>query len=150
MSAIGRARAWSVAEADASEYAIDEQHPLILDINALLTTTPTRNPPLQDSSSATDVTHCAHAATTDRSYQQTRPEAAAPGDVGSNTAADHVTVIADALIPLPSGPSYRVEKEMVERIDGTCHRQALLDYLTEGRLWYPGVGWTDTLARRST
>ena len=41
-----------------------------------------------------------------------------PGNAGSNTAADHVTIVQDALAHLLPDPVYRVGKKVLVRIDG--------------------------------
>lgn len=67
-----------------------------------------------------------------------------PGNAGSNTAADHVTVVQDALAQLPFDPGYRVGKKVLVRIDGAGGTRSLIEYLTKRRLSYSvGFGLTD-------
>lgn len=71
------------------------------------------------------------------------------GNAGSNTAADHITVLADALAQLPFDPSYRVGKKMLVRIDGAGGTHALIEYLTKRRLAYSvGFGLTDAMVEK--
>ncbi len=77
-----------------------------------------------------------------------------PGNAGSNTAADHITIIKDALAQLPSDPGYRDGKVVLIRTvprkrevppgaDGTLPKDffretpALIEYLTTRHLAYP-------------
>ncbi len=69
-----------------------------------------------------------------------------PGNAGSNTADDHVTVIKNVLAQLPVGAGYRGKKILI-RIDGAGGSHTLIEYLTRQRLSYSvGFGLTATLA----
>ena len=59
-----------------------------------------------------------------------------PGNAGSNTAADHKTVLASALEQLPFGVGYRVGKKVLVRTDAAGATHEFLDYLTARRLSY--------------
>ena len=61
-----------------------------------------------------------------------------PGNAGSNTAADHITVITAALAQLPGG---RAGKSVLVRIDGAGSTHKVMDWLTRRRLAY-SVGFT--------
>jgi hypothetical protein len=54
-----------------------------------------------------------------------------PGNAGSNTAADHIAVITDALAQLPGG---RAGKSVLVRIDGAGSTHKVIDWLTCRRL----------------
>jgi len=70
-----------------------------------------------------------------------------PGNSGSNTAVDHITVVQDALAQLPFDPAYRVGKKVLVRIDGAGGTHQLIEYLTKRRLSYSvGFGLTDAHA----
>ena len=65
-----------------------------------------------------------------------------PGNAGSNTAADHITVIRDALRQLPSHRSgTRPGRRVLVRTDSTGCTHAVLDWITGQRLSY-SVGYT--------
>jgi hypothetical protein len=67
-----------------------------------------------------------------------------PGNAGSNTASDHITIVQDALAQLQFDPAYRVGKKVLVRIDGASGIHQLIEYLTKRRLSYSvGFGLTD-------
>lgn len=54
-----------------------------------------------------------------------------PGNAGSNTAADHITVIKGALTQLPGRrPATRAGRKVLIRIDGAGSTHAVLDWMT--------------------
>ena len=60
-----------------------------------------------------------------------------PGNAGSNTAADHITVLRDALRQLLGvQPGGRAGRKVLVRVDGAGATHALLDWLTGQRLSY--------------
>ncbi len=69
-----------------------------------------------------------------------------PGNAGSNTVADHLRVLTDAIAQLPAG--YR--RKILIRVDGAGATHDLLDHLEQlNRLWRSvkfTVGWTITEA----
>ncbi|MCA0154757.1 IS1380 family transposase [Tsukamurella sp. M9C] len=74
-----------------------------------------------------------------------------PGNAGSNTAADHISVVKQALAQLPdtvtSVGRYRVGRKVLIRADGGGGTHQFLDYLTLRHLSYSiGFGLTDKLA----
>ena len=68
-----------------------------------------------------------------------------PGNAGSNTAADHITVLRQALAQLPGHPAgRRPGRSVLVRIDGAGSTHALLDWLEGRRLSYSvGFGLPD-------
>lgn len=72
-----------------------------------------------------------------------------PGNAGSNTAADHIAVVKDALAQLPSDPGYRVGRKVMIRTDGAGGTHALIEYLTKRHLGYSiGFSLTDAMAAK--
>ncbi|MFH5246118.1 IS1380 family transposase, partial [Antrihabitans spumae] len=70
-----------------------------------------------------------------------------PGNAGSNTAADHRQVVADALGQLPLQPGYRVGRKVLVRADTAGGTHEFLDYLHKRRLSYSvGFFLSDTNA----
>jgi hypothetical protein len=68
-----------------------------------------------------------------------------PGYAGSNTAADHKSVLADALAQLPEATGYRVGKKVLIRTDAAGGTHEFLHHLTGRRLSY-SIGFTLTEA----
>ena len=66
-----------------------------------------------------------------------------PGNAGSNTAADHLTVIRDALRQLPFPTSGRVGRKVLIRTDAAGCTHQVVDWLTARRLSY-SLGFTLT------
>ena len=65
-----------------------------------------------------------------------------PGNAGSNTAADHISVIKGALAQLPGHrPGTRPGRKVLIRIDGAGSTHAVLDWMTAQRLSY-SVGFS--------
>jgi len=65
-----------------------------------------------------------------------------PGNAGSNTAADHISVIKGALAQLPGHrPGTRPGRKVLIRIDGAGSTHAVLDWMSAERLSYT-VGFT--------
>jgi hypothetical protein len=59
-----------------------------------------------------------------------------PSTAGSNTAAGHEQVSADALAQLPSQPGYRVRRKVLVRTDTAGGTHEFLDHLHQRRLTY--------------
>ena len=65
-----------------------------------------------------------------------------PGNAGSNTATDHITVVRQALAQLPGHrPGHRLGRKVLIRIDGAGGTKQLIEWLTSQRLSY-SVGFT--------
>jgi Transposase DDE domain group 1 len=65
-----------------------------------------------------------------------------PGNAGSNTAADHISVIRQALAQLPGQrPGHRPGRKVLIRTDGAGGTRGLIEWLTGQRLSY-SVGFT--------
>ena len=63
------------------------------------------------------------------------------GNAGSNTAADHITAITDALTQLPGHARTRGSKKILVRTDGAGGTKAFIEWLTTQRLAY-SIGFT--------
>jgi hypothetical protein len=142
--ATARTRAWSLAGEQAPDHDTDAGSPLIVDVDATLVT------------AHSDKEHAA--ATFERGYgfhplcafvdhgQAGTGEPLTillrPGNAGSNTAADHITVIRDALKQLPGHrPGHRPGRGVMIRIDGAGCSHQLLNWLDGQRVQY-SVGFT--------
>lgn len=152
--AAARARAWALAGDHAPDHGTDAARPLVIDVDATLVTAHSE----KEGAAATFKKGYGHHplwAFVDHGGEGTGEPVAAllrPGNAGSNTAADHVTVIRAALRQLPGHRSgRRPGKKVLIRVDGAGATHDLLDWLHRQRLSYSvGFGLTqavvDTLA----
>ncbi|WKX01895.1 IS1380-like element ISRer1 family transposase (plasmid) [Rhodococcus aetherivorans] len=154
LAAIGRARAtarshaWAAAGTSAPDHAIDEAHPLVLDIDATLVTAHSEKEQAAPTFKRGFGFHPLCAFVDHGTGGTGEPVAMLlrPGNSGSSTAADHITVVQDALAQLPVDPAYRVGKKVLVRIDGAGGTHGLIEYLTKRRLSYSvGFGLTETM-----
>ncbi|TWH09360.1 DDE family transposase, partial [Rhodococcus rhodochrous J45] len=155
LAAIGRARAtarahsWTAAGSSAPDHTIDEQKPLVIDIDATLVTAHSDKERAAPNFKRSYGFHplCAFVDHGEHGTGEPVAMLLRPGNAGSNTAADHITVVQDALAQLPFDPGYRVGKKVLVRIDGAGGTHQLIEYLTKRRLSYSvGFGLTDTHA----
>jgi hypothetical protein len=139
--AAARATAWSLAGEHAPDHTAAAAAPLVIDVDATLVT-------------AHSEKECA-APTFKRGFgfhplwafvdhgQQGTGEPLAfllrKGNAGSNTVADHITVLRQALAQLPGGR--RPGKNVLVRVDGAGGTHELIAWLTRRRLSY-SVGFT--------
>ena len=135
--AAGRARAWTLAGEHAPDAAATVKDPLVIDLDATLITAHSEKEQA--------------AATFKRGYgfhplcafldhgQAGSGEALViklrPGNAGSNTAADHIDVVKQALAQLPDG-SARPGKKVLIRADGAGGTRQFITWLTGRRLAY--------------
>jgi len=142
--AAARDQAWRLAADHAPDHGTDAKHPLIIDLDATLVT------------SHSDKEHAAPTfkrgygfhplcAFLDHSPDGTGEPLAIllrPGNAGSNTATDHITVIRQALAQLPGHrPAHRPGRKILIRTDGAGGTRRLIEWLTGQRLSY-SVGFT--------
>jgi Transposase DDE domain group 1 len=147
--ATARARAWELAGAHAPDHDTDAANPLVLDVDATLVTAHSE----KEGAAATFKKGFGHHplwAFADHGPDGTGEPLAAllrPGNAGSNTAADHITVIRAALRQLPDHtPGNRPGRKVLIRIDGAGASHELLDWLHGQRLSYSvGFGLTQQL-----
>ncbi|KXX57903.1 IS1380 family transposase, partial [Rhodococcus sp. LB1] len=143
-----RTAAWSAAGDRAPDDDIDEYHPLIIDLDATLVTAHSEKEHAAPTFKRGFGFHplCAFV---DHGGEGTGEPVAMllrAGNAGSNTAADHITVVKKALAQLPCDPGYRVGRTILIRTDGAGGSHAFLEYLTKRRLSYSiGFGLTDAM-----
>ncbi|EME67287.1 putative transposase [Rhodococcus ruber BKS 20-38] len=121
LAAIGRARAtarrhaWAAVGTSAPDHTIDEAHPLIVDIDATLVTAHSENEYTAPTFKRGFGFHplCAFVDHGTGSTGEPVAMLLRPGNSGSNTAVDHITVVQDALAQLPFDPAYRVGKKVL-------------------------------------
>jgi len=142
--AAGRARVWALAGDETPDHAAEAATPLIIDLDATLVTAhsdkeqarPTFKRGYGFHPLAAFVDHGAEG-TGEPLHLMLRP-----GNAGSNTAADHVTVTRKALAQLPGHqPGVRPGRRLLIRADGGGGTHDYLNWLTRRRLGY-SVGFT--------
>ena len=146
--AAARKTTWSRAEDRAPNHNIDGRHPLIVDLDATLVTAHSEKEQAAPTFKRGFGFHplCAFV---DHGGEGTGEPVAMllrPGNAGSNTAADHITVVKQALAQLPCDPGYRVGRKVLIRTDGAGGSHAFVEYLAKRRLGYSiGFGLTDAI-----
>lgn len=137
--ATARARAWSLAGIHAPDHGIDAGTPLIIDIDATLLTAHSD----KEGAAPTFKRGYGHHplwAFVDHGPDGTGEPLAVllrPGNAGSNTAADHITVLREALRQLPGHRSgTRAGRKVLIRADSAGATHELLDWITGQRLSY--------------
>ena len=141
--AAARARVWGLAGAHAPHAGMDACAPLVVDIDATLVTAHSN----KESAAATYKRgfgfHPLWAFVDHGSEGTGEPLAVLlrPGNAGSNTAADHLVVIQEALRPLPFPTSGRVGRKVLVRIDGAGCSHQVVNYLHARGMSY-SVGFT--------
>lgn len=142
--AAARARAWALAGDQAPDHDIGAARPLVIDLDATLVTSHSD----KEHAAATFKRGWGHhplGAFVDHGPAGTGEPLALrlrPGNAGSNTAADHIIVIKDALAQLRGHRSgTRPGRKVLIRTDGAGCSHAVLDWMTSQRLSY-SVGFT--------
>ena len=147
--ASARARAWELAGDHAPDYNTDAGRPLIIDVDATLVTAHSEKQGAAPTFKKGFGHHPLWAFLDHGPAGTGEPLAALlrPGNAGSNTAADHLTVIRAALRQLPSyRAGHRPGRKILVRVDGAGATHELLDWLHTQRLSYSvGFGLTQPL-----
>jgi hypothetical protein len=147
-----RAQVWKLAGANAPDHNIDAGRPLIVDVDATLVTAHSEKQGAAATFKKGSGYHPLWAFVDHRAKGTGEPLSVLlhPGNAGSNTAADHVTVVREALAQLPGHrPGTRASRKTLIRIDGAGATHELLKWLLNRRLSY-SVGFglpTDFAAR---
>jgi len=144
--AVARERAWQLAGDAAPDAGIDAAAPLVVDVDATLVTAHSD----KEGAAATYKRGWGHHplwAFLDHGPDGTGEPLAVmlrPGNAGSNTAADHIVVIREALRQLPFhtvSRTGRVGRKVLVRIDGAGATHDVVDYLVARGLSY-SVGYS--------
>ena len=137
--AASRRRAWALAGEHAPDHGADPARPLIVDVDATLVTSHSDKEQAEPTFKRGYGFHplCAFL---DHGPDGTGEPLAImlrPGRAGSNTAADHIGVVRQALKQLPSHRSgTRPGRKVLIRVDGAGSTHVFLDWLTGQRLSY--------------
>jgi hypothetical protein len=142
-----RARAWTLAGADAPDHQVTAREPLVIDLDATLITAHSE----KQAAAATFKRGFGHhpiGAWVDHGDGGTGEPVAMilrKGNAGSNTAVDHIDITKAALTQLPStSPGRRPGRKVLIRTDGAGGTHEFLTWLTGQRLQYSvGFGLTD-------
>lgn len=147
--AAARARAWALAGGHAPDHATNAANPLVIDVDATLVTAHSDKQGAAPTFKKGYGHHPLWAFVDHGAAGTGEPLAALlrPGNAGSNTAADHITVIRAALRQLPGHkPGNRPGRKVLIRVDGAGASHELLDWLHGQRLSYSvGFGLTQAL-----
>jgi Transposase DDE domain group 1 len=141
--AAARARVWSLAGRHAPHADVDAARPLIIDLDATLVTAHSDKELAAPTFKRGFGFHPLWAFADHGPDGSGEPLAVMlrPGNAGSNTAADHIAVIRDALRQLPFHHGGRVGRRVLVRTDAAGCTHEVLDYLTARALAY-SVGFT--------
>jgi hypothetical protein len=139
--AAARRRAWSLAGEHAPDHGIDAARPLVIDVDATLVTAHSEKEQAAPTFKRGFGFHplwafCDHGQS---GTGEPLSVLLRRGNAGSNTVADHVTVLRAALAQLPGGR--RRGKNVLVRIDGAGGTHELIGWLTRRRLAY-SVGFS--------
>jgi len=142
-TAAARGRVWSMAGKHAPEHAVSVDDPLVMDLDATLVTSHSEK---QDAAPTFKRGFGFHPlwAFLDHGPAGTGEPAAVllrPGNAGSNTAADHITVATDALAGMPR--RLRRSGKVLVRTDSAGGTHAFVAWLHQRRVAY-SVGFTLT------
>src|SRR5450756_3032883 len=142
--ATARARVWAAAGSSAPDHDTSAARPLVIDVDATLVTAHSEKEQARPTFKRGFGFHPL-AAFVDHGPAGTGEPLVIllrPGNAGSNTAADHITVTKQALAQLPGHrPGTHPGRRVLIRTDGAGATHAFLDYLTSQRLSY-SVGFT--------
>jgi hypothetical protein len=146
--AAARRQVWARAGTDAPDHGVDHRRPLVLDIDATLVTAHSEKE-LAAPTFKRGFGHHPLTAFLDHGQAGTGEPVGMllrRGNAGSNTAADHITVIRSALRQLPADnqQGHRSGRSVLVRVDGAGSTHELLDWLTARNLSYSvGFGLPD-------
>ena len=144
-----RATAWQLSGDRAPDHRIDAEAPLVIDLDATLVTAHSDKERAAPTFKRGYGFHplCAFVDHGQSGSGEPVAMLLRPGNAGSNTAADHRQVVADALGQLPLQPGYRVGRKVLVRADTAGGTHEFLDYLHKRRLSYSvGFFLSDTNA----
>ena len=131
--AAAREQAWQLASQHAPDHGTDPKHPLIIDLDATLLTSHSEKENAAPTFKRGFGFHplCAFGDHGPDGTGEALAIRLRPGNAGSNTATDHITVIRQALAQLPGHrPGQRPGRKVLIRIDGAGGTKQLIEWLT--------------------
>jgi len=137
--ASARAAVWRLAGRHAPDHEVTAAHPLVIDVDATLVTSHSDKEAARPTFKRGYGHHPLWVFADHGQGGTGEPLAVLlrPGNAGSNTAADHITVLRRALAQLPAHRSgRRPGRKVLVRVDGAGATHDLLDWLTGQRLSY--------------
>jgi hypothetical protein len=140
--AAARRRAWELAGENAPDAGITAASPLVIDLDATLVTAHSDKELARPTFKHGYGHHPLRAFADHGAAGTGEPlaEMLRAGNAGSNTAADHITVIRDALRQLPfhaASTSRRIGQKVLIRIDGAGATHEVVNYVVARRMSYP-------------
>ena len=132
-----RAAVWKLAGRHSPDHEVSAERPLVVDIDATLVTSHSDKEAARPTFKRGFGHHPLWACADHGQHGTGEPLAVLlrPGNVGSNTAADHITVLRDALRELPGHQTgRRPGRKVLVKIDGADANHQVLDWLTAQRL----------------
>ena len=152
--AAARATVWRLAGAQAPDHGTDAETPLIVDLDATLVGSHSEKENAKPTFKRGFGFHplCAFVDHGAAGTGEPLQILLRPGNAGSNTAKDHITVVKAALKQLPGHRTgTRPGRKVLIRIDGAGSTHALLDWMSVQRLAYSvGFGLPDNTAELLT
>jgi hypothetical protein len=142
--AASRARAWAAAGSRAPDHRVDADRPLVLDVDATLVTSHSEKELARPTFKRGYGFHPLLVFADHGPAGTGEPLSGIlrPGNAGSNTAADHIRVVTEALSQLPRRhPGGRSGRKVLVRADGGGGTHEFLEWLTAQRVSY-SVGFT--------
>jgi hypothetical protein len=142
--ALARARVWGLAGEHAPDAGVDAARPLVIDLDATLVSSHSEKEQAAPTFKRGFGFHPLWGFVDHGPQGTGEPLAVAlrPGNAGSNTAADHIAVIRNALRQLPGHrPGTRPGRRVLIRTDAAGCTHAVMDWMTGQRLSY-SVGFT--------
>ncbi len=137
--AAARAAVWQLAGSNSPDHQVSAERPLVVDIDATLVTSHSDKEDARPTFKR-GFGHHPLWAFVDHGQDGTGEPLAVllrPGNAGSNTAADHIAVLKEALRQLPGHRAgRRPGRKVLVRIDGAGATHQVLDWLTGQRLSY--------------
>jgi hypothetical protein len=143
-SAVGRARAWTLASERSPGHGASPASPLIIDVDATLVTAHSDKEQAAPTFKRGFGFHplCAFVDHGAEGAGEMLAILLRPGNAGSNTAADHISVLREAFRQLPGHQvAVRPGKKVLVRTDGAGGTHDLLNWLVGQRVQY-SIGWT--------
>ncbi len=140
--AAARSSAWSLAGEQAPDHETDASRPLVIDVDATLVTAHSEKEQAAPTFKRGFGFHplCAFLDHGPEGTGEPLTILLRRGNAGSNTVADHITVLRAALAQLPDH-GRRPGKNVLIRVDGAGGTHGLIDWLTRRRLAY-SVGFS--------